>query len=599
MPKPSSLSLLAGAWLAAVVTGFLDPAQLGPEFLVDQLQVLLVGNSLLVGLIVLVFFFMRVQLPFGSAISLGFGLGCVPGVAQSWALGWVGLLLALISPWLGKPKDSPRAAWALLVAAFATLPLAAWLAPAKSMHFSLGEAPPALAATPNDAPDLILISVDTLRADRTLNPKLKSFARLRAEGSWVRAARSPTNQTVPGHASLLTGLSLEEIPVRSNGDLLPEDAITMAQKLRAQGYQTGAVVANGLLRNGSGFERGFDYFDDHLVRWAASGRRFAELVKEATWLGWVVPARAQRWVLSFLQKDLLALQERVALEGSSPAVLASARALVKKFGEENRPYFLFLHFMDPHTAYRPGDHQDAARALPLQWQKRLDPWKRVLPPYLDELESALRKASPGTEEEAAAIAALDWVRRAYDSEVKRIDDALGEVLAFVAETNRPTRLLLTADHGEHLGEHGLLDHANSLYEELLQVPCLLWGVGVTPGEQPFSPTLSQLGNALIAGRLSPPSEISIARDATRLALWDGQWKWRLKIEEGWLRHLGFHSAGGPEEGDLGEERVPESFRRRAEAFLAAEKELGPAAAADATTQGLLHSMGYAGESERP
>ncbi len=598
-PELSFSSLLAGGFVSATVGALTDPVALGAEFLVNHLLLFLLGNGVVVGLVFFALRFLRVSLPLAPGFCLALGLGWLPFLGKGLFLGWLSLVVLLAVP-LARWRIWPlRMAPALILISLSAVPLAAWLAPAKNLQFVLHEISPTLIPSPQGKPDLILISVDTLRADRVLDPQFPTFARLRAEGGWVPAARSPSNQTVPGHVAMLTGLGPEHVSVRTNADLLPRGVDTLAQSLHARGYQTGAVVANGLLRAGSGFERGFDFFDDHLVRWAAPGRRFTELAQESSWFGWLFPDSVQRFFLARIQSKLFALKDRVATEGAAPSVVASAQHLIRHFSKKDRPFFLFLHFMDPHTAYRPAENTDPARQLPQQWNDKLDAWGRVQPPFLDDLERALRNSALGAEDEESASVALDWVRSAYDGEVNRVDRAVGEILAMLEQTGRPTRLLLTADHGEHLGEHGLLDHANSLYEELVQVPFVLWGAGVQAGESSLAPGLEQVAASLQSGTIIPPPAVSIARDGHRLALWDGQWKWRLSTEGGSVQHLGLHAVAGSEEGDLGEDLVPLALRRRMEAFLAAEKKLAPATLADEETWALLDAMGYGGGPENP
>lgn len=288
-------------------------------------------------------------------------------------------------------------------------------------------------------PNVLLVSIDTLRADhvgaygaeRASTPTLDRIAR---EEVRFTQALSPAPLTLPSHATLLTALDPPRHGVRHNGiHCLPESVTTLAERFREAGYTTGAVVGAAVLSARYGLAQGFDHYDDAIVPQAgrvggAAAQRDARAVREAAW-SWL--ARAPE------------------------------------------PFFLFVHFYDPHSSYQP-------------------------PPPFD------RMAHP------------------YDGEIAYVDAELGGLLAHLEGSGRLAKTLVavTADHGESLGEHEEATHAYTVYDATQRVPLLLRGPGVPVARREdtvvrladVAPTL--LARAGVAP-LAPSSELD-GRDLTPL-----------------------------------------------------------------------------------
>lgn len=274
----------------------------------------------------------------------------------------------------------------------------------------------AVAASPPgpQAASVLLVTVDTLRPDalgwvagRNATPEID---RLAAEGARFAGAISPVPLTLPAHVSILTGLEPPRHGVRDNGHVLGPGVPTLAEELRAQGYRTAAFVSGYPLRALFGLGRGFDKYDDAL---AERGGQF---------------------------------QDRPAAE--------TVRAALAWLTSEPRrgPFFLWVHFYDPHDPYTPP--------------------------------AACRRPGP---------------RGDYDGEVACVDAALGELRRAVA-ARAPGALLtvLTSDHGESLGEHGEDTHGFFVYDSTLRVPLLLHFPGrVRPGAPALAPRLVDVAPTLL------------------------------------------------------------------------------------------------------
>lgn len=180
-------------------------------------------------------------------------------------------------------------------------------------------APDGARATGAARPNIVLISIDTLRSDRLPaygydGVETPAIDRLAADGVLFERAYTHVNVTLPSHVSVFTGLLPPEHGVRDNsGYRLDEGIPTLAGTLRAEGYATGGFVSSYVLRAGTGVERGFDVYDDG-VRFE-TGRDFGEL-------------------------------QRPGLE-----TLDAASRWLGDVGDS--PFFLFLHLYEPHAPYNP------------------------------------------------------------------------------------------------------------------------------------------------------------------------------------------------------------------------------------------------------
>lgn len=317
-------------------------------------------------------------------------------------------------------------------------PLVAWLLGAAA---ALGLAAALLAGlgrSPAAGPSIVLVLIDTLRADSLgcygfpgdVSPHLD---RLASDSIRFSRAYSQAPWTKPSIASLFTSLEPLQHGVLSHAgaygdrrapgrwtDGLPAAAETLAERLRARGYATAAFVANPWIQRRLGFAQGFQVFDH---RGASNTARAGPLLR-----------RALRW-----------------LDGRSGA----------------RPVFLYLHLMDVHGPYDAAETDfEAVRAAAARLGRR--------PLRADEI-AALRRylLRPAWVSRPEARRLETW-RARYAAGVHAVDRELG---AFLAELERRGWLdravvVVTADHGEELADHGGWDHGYRLYEEQLHVPLL-------------------------------------------------------------------------------------------------------------------------------
>jgi choline-sulfatase len=257
------------------------------------------------------------------------------------------------------------------------------------------------AARPREAgakPSVLLISIDTTRADRlgcygrpdASTPNLDRWA---AEGVVFENAVTSVPVTLPAHASLMSGLLPHRHGVRDNGIYrVPDDPPTLAALLAEAGYDTAAVVGAAVLDRQYGLGRGFKRYEDSVGPMG------------------------------------LAIAERNAAAVTGAAAVA-ARSL-------RRPFFLFVHYYDPHAAYNPP--------TPFAERFRSDLYQGEIA-YVDEQIGRLRRELEG-------LGLLDG-----------------------------TVVVITSDHGESLGEHGEPTHGVFLYQATLRIPLIIVAPNRWPG----------------------------------------------------------------------------------------------------------------------
>jgi len=277
-------------------------------------------------------------------------------------------------------------------------------------------------------PNVLLVVLDTTRADalscygreaRT-TPRIDEVA---AEGTLFRHAYATSFWTLPSHGSLLTGRYPSEAGATSETNHLPDDAVTIAERLAAAGYRTAAVVRNPWLASERGFAQGFGHFVE-------------------AWRGDAAGAD---------------------LAGERRAVEEAVRWLDATAGEA-APFMLFLNLNIAHLPYTPAEDvfaSFASRDWPAERVERM----RAVTGGWDHLAGALHL----DETDYALLGEL------YAAEVYHADDLVGRLVDALRQREilDRTLVIITSDHGENLGDHGMIDHVYSLYDTTVRVPLIV------------------------------------------------------------------------------------------------------------------------------
>jgi arylsulfatase A-like enzyme len=358
----------------------------------------------------------------------------------AFAAGW-GVYRILL--WCRRGRRAARLALAALLVAAPGLAAAGRVAAAAGLP-GVEAAPPA----PEGAPDIILIVVDTLRADALSCYGARRFSTPVIDGLAARGARfadavAQASWTNPATASILTSRLPTDHGMTGHRGRIRGDVRTLAEVLAARGYRTAGVVANLLVSKAYGFDRGFQHWDEEPDHDPLAVHRtmLASRLARAAGRG---PSRTETI--------------------SAAEVVDRALALIEDGG---RPFFLYLHLMDPHDPYAPP--ADLAAAAD--------------PGYAGGLrfsQGTLYRILRG--EEHVTEADLRHARALYDAEVAGMDRELARLVERIRERLDAGRAVvaLTSDHGEEFMEHGALGHEHSLYQELIHVPLIVSRPGTIP-----------------------------------------------------------------------------------------------------------------------
>jgi len=300
-------------------------------------------------------------------------------------------------------------------------------------------APPTGAPNPDNRPDVILIVADALRADRlscyvhgaatNATPHIDALAR---DGVRYQDMSAQASWTKPSVATIFTSLYPSSHQALHAESQLPAATTTLAEALSAGGYRTIGLVTNAYITPLFGYDQGFD--------------RYVYLEPDDPFFA---PAAATRLTIHhallrlYRQTDLERWQRQTL--GTWPGPYYRPAGVVNQYllswleARRGERFFLYVHYMDPHTPYFRHPYDGTA-------------FVDALPP--DQ---------------------APWVSRLYDGEVSYLDTQVGELFAALKRWGLYDEALIvfTADHGEEFFEHGGWGHGATLYEEQLRVPLII------------------------------------------------------------------------------------------------------------------------------
>jgi arylsulfatase A-like enzyme len=270
---------------------------------------------------------------------------------------------------------------------------------------------------PAEPTNVVFIVVDTLRADHLgcygyTRPTTPNLDRLARQATVFERAYSHSPWTMPSVASMFTSLPPRDHGIVSWEQRLPLAHLTLAEHLRTHGFRTAGIVSHVILRPEYNFDQGFEYYEDAV------------------------------------------LEEGNPVDISSSAEVSDA-AISWLHEEARAPFFLWLHYFDPHARY-------LQHPFPAYGSRPVD---------------------------------------RYDSEIRHVDEQLGRVLDALRalELWDDTVIVFVADHGEEFRDHGGTEHSTTLYDELVRIPLIVHVPGFAPqrvesvvSESDIAPTLCRL-----------------------------------------------------------------------------------------------------------
>ncbi len=354
-------------------------------------------------------------------------------------------------------KVSPRPLIRILASLFLAVPVPAGgaqaaartggnaLAPGPCARADAQEKAPRAGASGSAArPNVLLIGIDTLRADhlgclgygKDTTPALDRLAR---EGVLCTRAMSTSGWTLPSVMSVMTALYPEVHRTCAYQNRLPPEVATLAEVLRADGRTTAGFVSNPLVGSRYGFADGFDLYDDFTVTLDAGLNLFGKHdetrdEQQSAGTGELVTQTAVKWL------------ER----------------------GPQQPFFLFVFYMDPHYDYLP----------PAPFDTMFDP------NYPGDMDGRGIFHEPRHSQRPSARD-LQHLLALYDGEIRYTDGCVATLLQALARSGvlDHTLIIVFGDHGDEFYEHGKTAHDSTLYQEIVHVPLILWGPGRLPAGQ--------------------------------------------------------------------------------------------------------------------
>ncbi len=272
--------------------------------------------------------------------------------------------------------------------------------------------------------NVVLIIVDTLAVDfldaynidRATSSNIDALAK---SGTTFERAYSPSSWTKPSVSSIFTGVMPTVHGVRTINDVLPSEFNTLAERLKEREFKTAGFVSHTLISPALGYAQGFDQYDTIPFKGNVHNVISSEKVTDmgVSWL-----------------KDSL----KDSAKGDKP------------------PFFIFLHYFDPHNNYKHHEKFDRT-----SW------YKGELTPGID-IRQLRKKSSTFTNDD------IRYLRGLYEEEIAHTDHEIGRFLKTLNELGLTdeTLIILTADHGEELMDRGFIGHSRTLYDELIRVPLI-------------------------------------------------------------------------------------------------------------------------------
>jgi arylsulfatase A-like enzyme len=333
------------------------------------------------------------------------------------------------------------------------------------------DSPPPVA---NKKPSVILVSIDSLRADHcTPYGYMPHFApdqqttpflnQLAAEGMLFENASAASPWTLPSHISLFTAQSPREHGVRLGRLMLPHGTSNLASQFDQAGYQTIGVFSAPFLHAAYGYGPGFDVYQPA-----------EEYLQEGANIDAITNPKLKQMM------EVHGLAD--SAYGNAPRVNEMALHYLEDAASKEEPFFLFLHYWDVHYNYVPP----------------LEQAKRFLPDHSDTDAALGENFTPPHGDQVAKQYSTDQLNRVkalYDAEIRSVDDALAELDAKLKELGITDEVIfcVISDHGDHFGEEHEgkthMFHHRTLYEEVMHVPVIIRAPGNAPAGKRVAGTI--------------------------------------------------------------------------------------------------------------
>ena len=317
-------------------------------------------------------------------------------------------------------------------------------------------------------PNVIVLVLDSLRADRLssdgyFRKTSPNIDKIGAEGTRFTKAYSVTTFTFPAHVSLLTGLHTFQHGAGSNWSVIGGDIQTLPEVFRDNGYYTLWVNNNVVLQGERGFSRGFCEFIE-LWNLTRSRSYYKEQFKKLIDGCFGLDSYAWRMATKFYKKykGLKGHDDRFRGDKGGEQTIRIFKEKIREFSGNKTPFFFFANLLDTHVPHFPPERY---RDLYLNNRRISKNLFRLMDNVFDWYEGRIHLDSD------------DWfaLNALYDAKINYVDDLIGELYSTLAEHKLldNTILVITADHGEMLGEHNFINHGWNMYEGNIRIPLVM------------------------------------------------------------------------------------------------------------------------------
>jgi len=322
-----------------------------------------------------------------------------------------------------------------------------------------------------DSPNIAVVVMDTARDSDVTSSTAPTISELGETGTRYTEAFSAAPWTLPSHGSMFTGCYPSKHGAYSGHEHLDGALPTLPVLLGDAGYETFGVTNNTWITDEFGFGRGFDQLRKAWQLFPGDGNMLWEMVQvqdEENSEGLLERALSGNPIRNAVN----AAYARFAYARRDSGAGRTTDLIDDWLGGRNddRPFFLFANCIEPHLEYEPAreyaetflpDDVDYADATALEQ----DPWE-----YL------VGNVNHSSEE-------FDVLRALYRAEIASLDDRIAELRDALVDAGEweDTILVVVGDHGENIGDHGMMDHQYCLYDTLLHVPLVIHGPGFEDG----------------------------------------------------------------------------------------------------------------------
>lgn len=351
------------------------------------------------------------------------------------------------------------------------------------------------------SPNIILIVMDTVRADhlscygyhRKTTPNIDKIAK---EGILFENAFSTAPWSPPSHASIFTGKYPSHHKTLGRNVCLDNENTTIAEILRNNGYKTIGLTNCNLLWHGSGFSKGFQQFI------LPSEESFRSIKSKSSELGYLLS--------SFVKGPRYSTKSLILGPDSyTYHTTETIKALLGRY-KSSTPFFFFVNFFNCHAPYNPprpfkkkfveGFHEPKLYIMEFLLEKIFQTTgERAQNSDIKKLQyiaggSCVSRFSFMAKE--LQISEKEWeiIRGWYDGEIAYLDHCIGDLVHFLRNEDllEDTLIVITADHGENLGDHGLAGHHFCLYDSLLHIPLIISYPYLFNGKEKFKSNVSSI-----------------------------------------------------------------------------------------------------------